>query len=405
MLEASIVNRLMLSRFLFNNAMEHARAHNQFAPFLTANLLQDALEIFLLAAAEHVNAKIERRNDFSTYLDRIDEKIAPKALPFRLRLLQLNKIRVNSKHDAIAPDPKEIESLTTVAHEFLREATSMVFGVDYASINLISLIEKDEIKALLTEADTAYQKKDFRETLIACRKALYIMFEKSHDIKKFEDDDTEAWIAGLGSDAPTYARSKQYIQSNVRSPFDYIVLDISKLDNRLLKDRIDPVVFWNIWRLTPSVYQQDNDNWLIKNDLEKFHGAVEQNATYVLENLVEIVLRRQERNKSSRYARDAPRFYLGVKTKNAKVYKKADSQCETFVLLPDDATQVDVSSSVPSLREGEGQFWEITYFKDEAFIMGYMSEDDLDFQPDPPPPETEADLKKLRDALGLPDAK
>lgn len=404
MLSPSIVNRLMLSRFLFNNAMEHAGAHNQFAPFITANLLQDALEIFLLAAAEHVNAKIEKTTNFVTYLDKIEEKIAPKALPFRVRLIQLNKMRVNSKHDAIAPDPKEIEGLTTVAHEFLREAAQLVFGVDYTSINLIGLIEKDEIRALLEEADAAYQAKDFKQTLIACRKAFYELFEKNHDIKKFEADNVDTWLAGLGSEAPPYARSKQYIQQSVRSPFDYIVLDISKIDNNLLKDRIDPVVFWNIWRLTPSVYRREEGDWLVKNDLDKFHGALEQNATYVLENLIEIILRRQERNKSSRYARDAPRFYLGVKTKNAKVYKKADSQCETFTLLPDNATQVDVSSSVPSLREGDGYFWEITYFKNEAFIMGYMSEDDLDFEPaPPPPPDAEADDKALPDMLGMPE--
>lgn len=152
-----MVKRLMLSRFLFNSAMEHARAHNEFAPYATANLLQDALEIFFLSAAEHLNAKIGKNTDFPTYLDKIDEKIAPKSLPFRARLIALNKIRVASKHDGLRPDVKELEGLTTVVREFLREATQLIFSVDYMSINLIELVEHEKARQFLTEADSAFQ--------------------------------------------------------------------------------------------------------------------------------------------------------------------------------------------------------------------------------------------------------
>ncbi len=377
MLSPSIIKRLMLSRFFFNNAMEHARAHNEFAPYLTANLLQDALEIFLLAAAEHVNAKIEKKTDFVTYLDRIDDKIAPNSLPFRARLITLNKIRVGAKHDGIRPDTKEIEGLAVMVHEFLRAAAQVVFSVDYMSINLISLIDDEKVRNFLTEADAAYRQGNFSETLIACRKAFYSMFEKRYDIRAFENDQNNAFGALL-SDAPYYARSKDYIDKRVATPFDYIVLDVPKIDHDLLKDRIDPVVFWNIWRLTPSVYEHPVGNWLVKNDLEVLEAAVQQNAAYVLENLVEIILRRQDRKKTSRYARNGTRYGLVVRTKNAKVYRKADRNSELCGTLPDDARQVDVSASVPGLREKDGPFWEVRYAKKSVYLSGFVHEDDLD---------------------------
>lgn len=377
MLSPSIIKRLMLSRFLFNNAMEHVRSHNDFAPYAAANLLQDALEIFLLTAAEHVNAKIEKKTDFVTYLDKIDDKIAPNNLPFRARLIVLNKLRVGAKHDGIKPDTKEIESLALVVHEFLRASTQTVFAVDYMSINLISLIDDEKAKNLLTEANAEYQRGNFAETLVACRKAFYLVFENRYDIRAFEDDQKKTFGILL-SDAPYYARSKEYIEKNVATPFDYIVLDIPKIDHDLLKDRIDPVVFWNIWRLTPSVYEHPVGNWLVKNDLEVLEAAVQQNAAYVLENLVEIILRRQDRKKTSRYARNGTRYGLVVRTKNAKVYRKADRNSDLCGTLPDDAIQVDVSASVPGLRENDGPFWEVRYAKKGVYLSGFVHEDDLD---------------------------
>lgn len=395
----------MLSRFLFNNAMEHAHAHNEFAPYATANLLQDALEIFLLAAAEKMNAKIEKRTDFVTYLDKIDEKLTPSNLPFRLRLIQLNKLRVAAKHDALPPDAKEIETLVTVVQEFLREATQLIFRVDFTSINLISLVENKTIRDLLTEADESYQRRDFAATLIACRKAFFTEFEKRFDIKPLEKEASTQFF-GLITEAPLHARSIDYINNFVRSPFDYIVLDFTKIDNNLIKERIDPVVFWNIWRLTPAVYVDSDGNWLVKHDLEKLEGDIEQNATYVLENIIEILIRRQERNKSSRYARNGLNFVLAVKTKNARIFKKADGHSEIHARLPDDATEVNVAARVPSLRTDESPFWEITYLKNGGFLMGYMSEDDLDLNSPPPsPPEPSLTDKQLKDAIFGPPKK
>ncbi len=383
MLSPTIVKRLMLSRYLFNSAMAHANAHNEFASYGAANLLQDAVEIFLLAAAEHVNAKIAKTNEISTYFDKIDEKIAPKSLPFRLRLIQLNKIRVMSKHDAIAPDQKELDGLTTVVQEFLREATRLVFDVDYSSINLISLIDNPAVNELLTEADVALHERRFEDALVASRKAFFKVFEQRFDIKRFEGEELGA-LAGLGSDAPYFARSKEYIDKYVRMPFDYIVLDIQKIDSDLLKDRIDPVVFWNLWRLTPSVYQTSDGQWLVKHDLDKLHDPLEQNATYVLDNLIEILLRRQERSKSSKSVRNIARLKVMLATANAKVYQKADLECPIYWPLPDQAKFVDVTSRVPSLRPDQPDFWEVSYFEHGAFIIGFIPETDLDFEAHPP---------------------
>ncbi len=213
------------------------------------------------------------------------------------------------------------------------------------------------------------------QCLIEARKAFYSIFEKNSDVRLFENGQSS--LAGIGSEAPYYARTKEYFD-RVRTPFDYIVLDISQIDHNLLKDRIDPVVFWNIWRLTPAVYEHPTDGWLVKNDLEVLEGAVEENAAYVLENLVDVLLRRQERSQTSRYARHGVRFSISVKTRNAPVYRKADRQSTVQGTLPSNARQVDVSSSVPGLRHSGEAFWAVRYIDKDTYLAGFMHDDDLD---------------------------
>jgi hypothetical protein len=71
MLTTSVVKRLMLSRFFLNLASEHAHGHREVSAFAAANLLQDAVEIFLLGAAEYVNARIGRATEFCSTWTRL----------------------------------------------------------------------------------------------------------------------------------------------------------------------------------------------------------------------------------------------------------------------------------------------------------------------------------------------
>src|SRR5690242_19750295 len=104
MLRSTILKRLLLSRFFLNLAIEHVRSHREVATFAAINLIQDSTEYFLLAASEHLNVRIGKTTEFPQYLDKIDERIAPNTLPFRPRLVQMNKVRVSAKHDGIKPD-------------------------------------------------------------------------------------------------------------------------------------------------------------------------------------------------------------------------------------------------------------------------------------------------------------
>src|SRR5262245_59023236 len=132
----SIINKLVLARHLFMMSLDSLRSHREIALFAAVNLMQDAVEAFLLAVAEHVKAAIDTGIRFEKYFTRIDERIAPKELPFRSRLLAMNKVRGNSKHFGVKPDRQEVQGFSVVCREFFDESCKSIIGVPFWSINL-----------------------------------------------------------------------------------------------------------------------------------------------------------------------------------------------------------------------------------------------------------------------------
>ena len=81
-LKETVIRRLKLSRYLFQLAAQNARSDLDVAGSAAVNLLQDAIEVFLLAAIDHLNIPVGPRTDFPQYLDKINEKTGDE-LPFR----------------------------------------------------------------------------------------------------------------------------------------------------------------------------------------------------------------------------------------------------------------------------------------------------------------------------------
>jgi hypothetical protein len=139
------VRRLTLSRYYLTLAKEHARLEREADAFVTINLLHEAVETFLVAAAEHLNVAIKMRTEFATYLDKLDEALRPRRLPFRTTLIRINKARINAKHDSIVPDRAEIPTFVASTEGFLEEATYIIFELSFSSMSLVDLLNDGEM--------------------------------------------------------------------------------------------------------------------------------------------------------------------------------------------------------------------------------------------------------------------
>ncbi len=124
-MDIEIIRRICLSRHLFELGKSSLMTANDLHLFSAVNLLQDSVEAFMLAVADFVNAKVGFKTTFDQYFTLIDAKISPKELPFKSKLLRLNKIRVNSKHYGIMPSRSECEPLIVSIKEFLVPHTNL----------------------------------------------------------------------------------------------------------------------------------------------------------------------------------------------------------------------------------------------------------------------------------------
>jgi hypothetical protein len=382
----SIIQRLILSRYFFWLAEDYARSEREVTSFSAINLLQDSTEYFLLAVAEKLEAAVKPHTKFEEYLTLIDDRLRPQSLPFRSKLLQLNRLRVNSKHHGIRPNTTELRGLIVVVREFLEEVSREVFDTNFWSVSLSDLLKDGDVKRHIQLAEQAFKQNSYVETLVECRKAFFYEFEWSYDIREFSDGEPDNFLAALMSRAPHWTKNKQYIAEKVMDPFDYIVLDHERIERDIAKHGIDHQAFWNIWRLTPRVYPpRTGGDWLVEHDLTIFEPAgIENRAAYVLDTTVDVLLTKHTKERSQRFVSSHTSYVVKVVRSGARVYKKADRRSMVTGIVPDDVTELTVKSSCPAL-DGDGRFWKVLHYHGDLTTManthvhsGYIHDEDVE---------------------------
>jgi len=377
MVNRSILHKLLLARRLYELSRENLNSTNDLSLGIGVNLLQDAVEAFLLAVSEHVNAGIKSNTAFDNYFDLINGKISPKELPFRARLVALNKLRVNSKHYGLAPAKSETEGLFLTVREFFEEVTKSVLGLTFATVSLIELVQDGESKELLREAEAAFQAGNFEKCLVDCRKAIFVRIESHYDISRFAHEEELKGLALLlsGDKAPFFARNKDYIEKNILNPTDYVVLDYKTVELDLLTSGMDTISFWNVLRLTPELHRRKaGEKWVIKHEfrvLEK--DGIKDRAEYVLDTTVNLFVAADQKlaaTKSPEYRR----YYVTLRKEEVPVYRKADTGSEVVQTTPKGVKTLYVDFRVAGLS-GEGIFWHVLQFDEGLLISGYISED------------------------------
>jgi hypothetical protein len=339
------------------------------------NLLQDAVEAFLVAVADSVSASLEERTFFDKYFVLINEKIKPKELPFKNRLLRLNRIRVDSKHHGIQPERDEIQRLAISVREFFEEVSSSILDANFATISAIDLLEEGETKEILLMAKSALERGDHSECSISCRKAIYLELEKEYDIFDFKEGDKKPGQAlGPYSRAPFYAQRKEYIEKRVMDPTDYIVYDHSDLDQELLKNGVDNTTFWNIWRLTPEIYRTKEKQWVVKYDLAKLDtDFLGNNIEYIFNATLDVVLAIHIKRGAFKYSSDI-RHYIELKQEEVPVYEKADMTSKVAFTTPKNLTKLDCSYYITGLQ-GDGPYWYVLNL--EPLLYGFIHNDNV----------------------------
>lgn len=376
----SIITKILLSRRLYQLSLENLNSDNELSLSIGIILLQDSVEIFLLAAAEQIDADVADNTNFNKYFDLINKKLYPKELPFRFRLNSLNKLRVNVKHYGLSPSKSETIGLIETVKEFFEEVSLQVFEKEFVAISLVDLINEGETKDYLTAAESDYSSGKYVNVLINCRKAIYVEIEGDYDISPYIDESERKGfgLMLLGHKSPFYTRNKKYIDEHVKEPTDFIVYDHDRLDMDLLKSGMSRLDYWNVWRLTPSLYRKDKESeWIVKEDFQKLdEEGIKDRAEYVLDSTINLILTKHmdlRRSKTPNYRK----YFANLKTETAPIYEKADNKSKIIGAIPVGYKKVFVDAKVSALN-GDGLFWHVSHFEDGLHLYGYIDNDDIE---------------------------
>lgn len=372
-MDIETIRRLTLARHLYELGSASSRSANDIHLFSAVNLFQDAVEAFLVAVADHVGAAIDQNTNFDKYFVQINEKIAPKELPFKNKLLRLNRVRVDSKHYGIQPARDECARLALMVREFFEEVSSSILGASFSTVSAIDLLKDSETKAVLLEAKEALDAGDMGTCAICCRKALFLEIECQYDISAYKDGKPLGLLGGYTS-APYYARSKQYIDESVADPTDYVVYDHSSVNEKLLIQGADNTAYWNVWRLTPEVYKTKDGTWIIKHEFSKLDETIlADKIEYIFSATLDVVLSIHRTKQATKWA-DRKNYYLELNQENVPIYKKADKNSEETGCTPAGMTRIDTDYRVEGLN-GDGTYWHVSHYKEGLSLWGFLHSD------------------------------
>lgn len=166
------MRRLAFIRYLHSVGIDQAKLPDPLAAVSVLSL-HDAVESFLLLVAEKFG--VESR-EFEKYWKEIGPHLPGGGLPGKTGMVRLNKARVALKHYGSQPNKHSIDQAVSDVATFFSASTQLVFGIEYETVSMVSLIGQPEIKSMCEDAEQLAAGGDIVSAMIRLREAFDRLF-------------------------------------------------------------------------------------------------------------------------------------------------------------------------------------------------------------------------------------
>jgi len=381
------VHTILTARILLDYAHSACMVDDRHTASAGLVLLQDAVELFFYACLLEKGADEKRSLENLNFNQLIAELKRAKLRVIKSGTLKaMNKQRVIVKHCGQLAEPTTVRQYFEAAQASLDDLLEQVFGKTPNEILLCEIIKNDEVRQHLKAASECVEGGKFFAALVEVRKAIFIEVEEEYCIVEWKDTPrgTEAnrffLFANGGFKAPSDCKCREWIEENVKDPFDYIQLDHQRLRLDLLEWGVSTQDFWNLWRLTPSVFRESRDaKWMVKGDTAHLvRAGTEANARYCLDRAYALILKKQQHLDLTRHVerKGVGRYKVRPKS-DLSLFEKADTNSRVVDTLPK-GKDFSVERFVPGLSEPR-KFARILDWKavhGEGAYVGYIAYDE-----------------------------
>lgn len=267
-IEATI-KRLALIKYLFGVGSEQA---NKPEPVCWVAVLtfHDAVELFLQLVAEHFDIKKRLGEvNFMEYWSLINpclKKLGKDELTQIISMERLNKARRDFKHYGHPPSKKVIvDDFRANTANFFVENTALVFDVRFEDISLTNLVECQEAKVKLIEAESLLKQKKLEEALDNIALSFAILIDDYGDRKR------DKWGRNpfyFGKNMTFHSSFLMKISDRLGDFIDDTKESIEALQRavKLLSLGLDYRRYARFWYITPNIIRT---NWWICNSAER----------------------------------------------------------------------------------------------------------------------------------------
>ena len=149
---------------------------------LAISLLQDAVELYTWTLCKAKSVPLTKLDTIGLVSQLEAVKNFGITMPGVAALQDLNKARVGFKHNGNLPHPPEALKHRASVEALLREAMCDHFAVDFDSLSMVDLIENDDIRGHLKDAEVSLAADRIAEAAIALAKVRILAFGLMRDL-------------------------------------------------------------------------------------------------------------------------------------------------------------------------------------------------------------------------------
>jgi hypothetical protein len=378
------LHTLLVARTLFEKAHDLCVVDNKYISSSGLVILQDSLELFFYASLIELGVDEKRSIKYLTIDKQIDAiKEAGIKLMKTSTISALNNSRINVKHYGKLADPVTVRTYLNTCQSVVDSLLEQVFGKTLREIMLSEMIKYDELRTYIENACKEISNGNFYEALVEVRKAIFILIERDYSIEGWREYDPAdkkmsllAVFSFYGHKAPYYTKNKDWINKNVNDPFDYIQLDHDNIRLDLIEWGVSTQDFWNIWRLTPKVFQfQKTKKWIVRGELKYFaEASTEDNALYCVDRAISLILKKQNHLDYILTLKGVYDKKLKVKAlTDCNLYEKASPKSKIIRNLIKDETY-DIEARVNGIDD-ESLYFKIFHLDPDGkrYYLGYVA--------------------------------
>jgi len=183
------VKRLALIKYLYNVGIEQSRKAE---PLCWTSVLtfHDAIELFLELASEYLDVGKRLKDikfmEYWSLINPILKNRGKEELTQKISIDRLNGARVAFKHHGTPPSKSAIEGFRTSATSFFEENAPTVFDVRFPEISLISLVQYEDTRRRLFQAQKLLREGKIDDVLVKIAISFVQLIDDYEDKKRDE---------------------------------------------------------------------------------------------------------------------------------------------------------------------------------------------------------------------------